>query len=445
MADTTRFFVLRVSEYATGGDEKKVSRHNVVRGGVMPIATPVASPSRLGCAVRCTQRGHPSSLCGRKLSRLKHRARHVPARHALMASSSAPELGTLGTLDPAVVAHGVLHVHTPLLRSQPMSDLLGKEVYIKLDALQPSGSFKLRGIGYACQKAVRDGSTSLTSSSGGNAGLATAFAGNFLNVPTTVVVPTTTPEFIRKRLSSLNAKVVVFGDQWSVANERAIALNQENNGKLIHPFDDPDAWTGHATVVHEVVCDLRKLGVLGREGSSGEEEEERATSTEVGMEDEGTPLRQEIPNTTLSRDLNPAGSKKIGAFVTCVGGGGLLAGILQGLGEVGLEDTPVIAAETDGCDSMARSLQRGKCVTLPGITSVAKSLGAASPSPRVFQMCMPKYGAANKSLVRPVVVSDKDAIEACLRFADDHRILGTFAFPKSRHTVYSPWSSTLSH
>ena len=79
------------------------------------------------------------------------------------------------------------------------SERLGKDVYIKLDALQPSGSFKLRGIGYTCQKAIGEGCTQLVSSSGGNAGLATAYAGQRLGVPTTVVVPETTPEFIRDR------------------------------------------------------------------------------------------------------------------------------------------------------------------------------------------------------------------------------------------------------
>ena len=48
----------------------------------------------------------------------------------------------LGTMLPAVVAAGALHIRTPLIISKPMSELLGKDVYIKLDALQPSGSFK---------------------------------------------------------------------------------------------------------------------------------------------------------------------------------------------------------------------------------------------------------------------------------------------------------------
>jgi L-serine/L-threonine ammonia-lyase len=259
----------------------------------------------------------------------------------------------LGTMDRDVVADGVLHVHTPLLFSRPMSDLLGRDVYIKLDPFQPSGSFKLRGIGYTCQKALKHGARSFTSSSGGNAGLATAYAGAALGVPTTVVVPSTTPEFIRDRLAALGARVVVHGAQWSEANEEAVRRNEKDGGKLVHPFDDPDTWTGHATLVHETVADLAKATRMMTKDAVSPSDDERNT--------------------------------KIAAIVTCVGGGGLLAGILQGLRETGLsEHTRVVAAETLGADSMTTSLEAGKVVTLPGITSVAKSLGAAAPSSTVF-------------------------------------------------------------
>lgn len=76
----------------------------------------------------------------------------------------------LGTMDRAVVRSrgGPLHVRTPLIISKPMSEVLGRDVYLKLDALQPSGSFKLRGIGYTCQKAIAEGANALVSSSGGD-------------------------------------------------------------------------------------------------------------------------------------------------------------------------------------------------------------------------------------------------------------------------------------
>lgn len=325
------------------------------------------------------------------------------ARTLTIPRVSSPEADTmarvergdeLGTMDRAVVRSrgGPLHVRTPLIISKPMSEVLGRDVYLKLDALQPSGSFKLRGIGYTCQKAIAEGANALVSSSGGNAGLATAYAGQRLGAPTTVVVPETTPEFIRDRLRSLGATVVVHGSQWSEAHAHAVALNDDVRGKLVHPYDDVDTWTGHATVVHEIKADLEAAGCA-------------------------TP---------------PA------AIVTCVGGGGLLAGILQGLDEVGwASGCPVIAAETIGADSLATSIDAGSLQTLPAITSVAKSLGAASPSPRVLEMALAR-GAAHGSngLVRPWRTSDEFAVRACVRMADDHRVLVEPACGAALSAVY---------
>ena len=71
-----------------------------------------------------------------------------------------------------------------------------------MDAWQPVGSFKIRGIGKTCSLAKAEGAKALVSSSGGNAGLATAYAGRALELPTTVVLPTTTPAFAQDQLPS---------------------------------------------------------------------------------------------------------------------------------------------------------------------------------------------------------------------------------------------------
>merc|ERR1712194_804964 len=92
-------------------------------------------------------------------------------------------------------------------------------------------------------------------------------------------------------------------------------------GGYVHPFDQPSTWRGHATVVQELARQL-----------------------------DGPP----------------------DAIVTCVGGGGLLMGILEGLEAVGWSSsTKVIASETEGAASLGRSLEAGELVTLPAITSVA--------------------------------------------------------------------------
>ena len=76
-----------------------------------------------------------------------------------------------------------LHIETPLVASDVLSNLLKKDIRLKLDVLQPSGSFKIRGIGYACEYFANKGAKAFLSSSGGNAGMAVAYAGKMLGIP----------------------------------------------------------------------------------------------------------------------------------------------------------------------------------------------------------------------------------------------------------------------
>ena len=273
---------------------------------------------------------------------------------------------------------GPLHVSTPLIYSQPLSERNERKTYIKMDNCQPSGSFKLRGLGYACQKAlVLDGKKTFVSSSGGNAGLAVAYSGSKLGAKTTVVVPETTPEFIRDRLESYEAKVIVHGKQWSEANELAEKIAAEEDAFFAHPFEGEDTWTGHATLVHEMCAQLRDAG-------------------------------ETVPPSFIC---------------TCVGGGGLLLGIAQGLREVGWAKTDVVVSETVGCDSLYQSVQKNELVTLPAITSVAKSLGAAQVSPSAFDLTKQWKREGKSPRIHSTTVTDDQAIDACKNFANHHRAL----------------------
>merc|ERR1712032_227459 len=108
------------------------------------------------------------------------------------------------------------------------------------------------------------------------------------------------------------------------------------------------------------------------------------------------------------------------AIVTCVGGGGLLMGILEGLEACGWNTkTRVVACETAGAASLAGSLAAGELITLPAITSVAKSLGAKTVSRAVFERCQ----GLGPELVRSFLMSDAAAVAACVRLATEHRLL----------------------
>ena len=103
-------------------------------------------------------------------------------------------------------------------------------------------------------------------------------------------------------------------------------------------------------------------------------------------------------------------------IVVSVGGGRLLCGILEGLHRNNWPDVPVLAVETEGAASLAASLKSGRLETLPGITSIAATLGARRVTQRALDW-------SQHHPISSVVVSDRVAVNACLQFADDLRVV----------------------
>lgn len=256
-----------------------------------------------------------------------------------------------------------LHLNTPLVESLPLSLAAGRAVWLKLDALQPSGSFKIRGIGLACETYLQQGAKRFVSSSGGNAGLAVAYAGRKLGVPVTVVVPETTSARARELLKLEGAEVIVTGVSWLEANAHALSLVGPTDA-FLHPFDNPLLWQGHATMIDEVA--------------------------QAGL--------------------------KPDAIVLSVGGGGLLSGVAEGLHRNGWGDVSILAVETEGAASYDQALKAGQPVEIDNISSVATSLGAK-------RVCDTAFAWSQKHPIRSILVSDRSAVAACERFLDDHRIL----------------------
>ncbi|NXJ30097.1 SDSL protein, partial [Dicrurus megarhynchus] len=271
------------------------------------------------------------------------------------------------------------HVVSPVLESLPLSKAVGTKVFMKLENVQPSGSFKIRGIGHLCQDAARKGCCRFVCSSGGNAGLAAAYAARKLGLPITVVVPSSSGPTPVRKLEELGATVEVYGKVWDDANRRAQELVRTEGWVSIHPFDHPLVWEGHASLV---------------------------------------------------RELKDSLEAKPGAVVVAVGGGGLLAGVVAGLHQVGWQDVPIIAAETQGAHSFHEALKAGRLVTLPDITSVAKCLGAKTVAARALE-------CARECQVISQVVEDTEAVRAVEQFLDDERMLVDPACGAALAVLYS--------
>ena len=127
----------------------------------------------------------------------------------------------------------MLHIRTPLILHPGLSTPT-RRIWLKLENLQPSGSFKLRGMGLLCSRAAEQGKREVVCPSAGNAGLATAMAAARLGLKACIVVPHTTPQSTRARISKTGAEVIVHGKVWDEANQRAMELAQDPHLSLIH-------------------------------------------------------------------------------------------------------------------------------------------------------------------------------------------------------------------
>ncbi|MDI2143262.1 MULTISPECIES: pyridoxal-phosphate dependent enzyme [unclassified Pseudomonas] len=257
----------------------------------------------------------------------------------------------------------MLHIRTPLIL-HPTLSTTSRRIWLKLENLQPSGSFKLRGMGLLCSQAAAQGKRKVVCPSGGNAGLATAVAAASLGLQACIVVPHTTPEATRARIRRTGAEVIVHGKVWDEANQRAREMASAADTEYVPAFDHPVLWQGHSTMIDEILEDC----------------------------------------------------PQVDSVVTSVGGGGLLAGILTGLLRHHRRDCRIITCETQGAASFAAAVQAGHPVRLSKIDTVATSLGAA----QVAAWPVQHIGEFDHECL---VLSDDDAIMGVVHYASDLRQL----------------------
>jgi len=273
-----------------------------------------------------------------------------------------PEELTLGDVQRARQRIASCVRRTPLVPSAILSERLKTNVYVKLELFQKTGSFKVRGtFNKALSLAPEVNAKGLVAVSGGNHALAVAYTGRALDLATTVLMPENSPPAILEATRGYGAQVKFAA---SAAEAFAQVAELERDGWIyIHPFDDPALMSGQGTLALEILDD--------------------------------------VPQVT--------------DIVLSIGGGGMMAGV----GTVIKALKPSVriwGVETQGADSMARSLAAGKIVTLEAMTSIARSLGAPAPAERTFAM-------AQKFLESVTVVTDKDALEAARLLLERLKVL----------------------
>ncbi len=216
---------------------------------------------------------------------------------------------------------------TPVLEAKALRDPPSPgQLFLKLECLQVTGSFKPRG---ALNKALGlDAPGGLTTASGGNHGLGVAYAASVLGVPATVFLPASTPEAKARKLRGWGAAVRVAGSVFDEANEAALAHAEAEGAVYVHPFADPAVVAGQAT---------------------------------VGLE-----LFDDVPDADT--------------VLAAVGGGGLIAGIATVLKAL-KPSIRVIGVEPVGAPTLHDSLKAGKLVTLERIGTEAGTLAPLRSAP----------------------------------------------------------------
>ena len=240
---------------------------------------------------------------------------------------------------------------TPLEFSRSLSEHLGTNVYVKYELFQKTGSFKPRG---AFNKMLslddEQKANGVVAVSGGNHAQGVAYAARVLGVDAVILMPENTPKSYLEATRGYGATIDL---KPTIAEAFAEIERYEKEGRtLVHPFDDPLVIAGQGTVGLEILEDCPQV-------------------TDV---------------------------------ITSIGGGGLASGVAIAVKSRN-PDVKVWGVETKGADAMSQAIAAGQPVTLPAITSIAKTLGAPAVTERTLKLVM-------ENLNSITVVTDEEAVKA---------------------------------
>lgn len=249
---------------------------------------------------------------------------------------------------------GTVH-RTPVLTSRSLDAIAGRQILLKAEHLQKTGSYKVRGACNQLLSAIEQGSEvrGLVTSSSGNHGQAVAWLGQMHGVETVVVVPEDIQPHKLAGLHAYGARTVTVAADSLVLVSEELRLADELGYLDIHPFDHPLGIAGQGTAVYEALLDRAAAGIE--------------------------------------------------AVVCPVGGGGLAAGSALAV-HAAASGARVYGVEPAGADDTARSMAAGHPVTLDHVVSVADALLSRRPGTTTFPINLRELAA--------VVTVDDDAILA---------------------------------
>ena len=253
---------------------------------------------------------------------------------------------------------------TDLLESTKLSEETGNNVYLKLENLQKTGSFKIRG---ACNKIANltdeEKENGVIASSAGNHAQGVALGATMSGIKATIVMPATAPLAKVTATKGYGAEVILNGLVYDDAYAKAVEVQKETGATFLHPFNDKYVIAGQGTIALEIFEDLENVDTI----------------------------------------LCP------------IGGGGIIAGIATAAKAIKPE-IKIIGVQTSNIPSMKESLANGEVTTAFKATTIADGIAVKTPGDLTFEII--------KELVDDVITVEEEEIShAMLMLLEKQKIV----------------------
>lgn len=174
-----------------------------------------------------------------------------------------PDMLTLDSVKEAGERLAGVTRSTPLDYSDTFSRLTGSELYLKLENMQKTGSFKIRGAyNKICSLSDAECEHGVIAASAGNHAQGVAYAASKAGIKATIVMPEGTPIAKVMATQGYGAQVVLAGDDYAQAFTQAKILQEKKRATFIHSFDDPEIMAGHGTIALELISELPDLDAI---------------------------------------------------------------------------------------------------------------------------------------------------------------------------------------
>jgi len=257
---------------------------------------------------------------------------------------------------------------TPTVYSYTFSESAGCDVYLKLENLQRTGSFKMRGALNKIESlSPAERARGLVAASAGNHAQGVALAAKLSGSRATIVMPESTPLVKIQRTEGYGADVVLSGATYDDAQRRAREIASERGATLVHPFDDASIIFGQGTVGLEVLEELEGLDTI----------------------------------------------------VVPVGGGGLIAGIALAV-KAQAPHIRIVGVQAAGSASMVRSLEAGRKITLDHPDTIADGIRVGTPGDLTLDI-------ARRHVDEWATVDDREITEAVAQTMEKSKVVAETA------------------